>query len=98
MILSLVPVDDDVVANVEFGEVVEGVEIAKSVGPGEVAPAMSGQNGGELVVFRSTEVGYEPDTLLEKGLVVLALVDFTSDTDRVDDEAVFFGKRRIKIW
>ena len=91
MILSLMPVDGDIVINVEFGEVVEGIEVAEGISPGEVTPAMGSKDGGELVIFRSTEVRYKPDALLEKSLVVLTLVNFTSDANRVDDETIFFG-------
>lgn len=88
-ILSLIPVDNDFVIGFEFGEIIERVEVAKGVGPGEIAPAMGSKDSGKLVLFRSTEVRYVPDTLFKEILPVFTLINFTLNPDRVDNKAVF---------
>lgn len=88
-ILSLIPVDNDFVIGFEFGEIIERVEVAKGVGPGEIAPAMGSKDSGKLVLFWSTEVGYMPDTLFKEILPVFTLINFTLNPDGVDNKAVF---------
>ena len=63
--------------------------MAKGVGPREIAPTVGGKNGGYVLLFRSAKFRYVPDALLEYFLPVLSLMDFTSDTNGFDDEAIF---------
>ena len=88
-ILSLIPVNGDLITGFEFGEVVEGVQMAKGVGPGKIAPAMGGKNGGCLILFWSTKIRNLPDALLENFLPVFSWMNFSSNSDGVDDEAIF---------
>ena len=39
--------------------------MAKGTGPGEIAPTVGGENGGDVLLFRRAEFGYVPDTLLK---------------------------------
>ena len=89
VILSLVPVENNLVIDFKFRKIIEGIKMAEGVSPGEIAPAMSGKNSRYLILFWSAEVGYVPDTLFKEILPVFTLINFTSNPDRLNDKAVF---------
>jgi len=89
VILPLIPVNGDFIVSFKFREIVEGIEVAEGVSPGEIAPAMSGEDGGYLILFWGAKVGYVPNTLFEKLLPVFALVNFAPNTNGFDNETAF---------
>lgn len=95
--MALVPDDFDPITDLEFGQIVEGVEGAEGAGPGNVAETVSGEDDGECVIFRGAEVGNAPDAGFEDFGPVFAFMDFTPDTDFLDDEAIFLRQGGVKV-
>mgnify|MGYP001613539873 CR=1 FL=1 len=89
-IFSLVPDDFDPIANLQFGQIVEGIESSERIGPGDVAKTVGGEDDGQSVVLGGAEVGHPPDAGFEDLPPVVAFVDLAPDADFFNDEAVFF--------
>lgn len=92
----MVPDDLDLITDGQFGEIVEGIEGAEGIGPGDVTPAVGGENHRLSCVFRGSEVSDAPNAGFEDRVPVVALVDLAADTDFVDDEAVIFGEGGVE--